>query len=95
MQRPEKAQSLASNIRVVTVGDAVRVRYLTDDRRTLQVTISRGTSDPSNGIINYETPIAKALLGAEQGDQVEVLVGSYVRAAIVESIAGRGPDLVA
>jgi very-short-patch-repair endonuclease len=95
IQRPEMAQSTASSIRVVTVGDTVRVRYLTGDQRTLRVTISRGTSDPSNGIINYETPIAKALLGAEEGDEVEVLVGSYVRAAIVESIAGRGPDIVA
>jgi len=66
--------------------DRVRVRYLTGDQKTLQVTISRTKSDPAQGIVYYETPVAKALLGAEEGDEVEVLVGSYVRPAIVERI---------
>jgi transcription elongation GreA/GreB family factor len=52
----------------------------------LRITISRAKSDPSQGIVNHETPVAKALLGAEEGDEVEVLVGSYVRPAVVESI---------
>ena len=48
--------------------------------------ISRSKSDPSQGIIHCETPIAKALLGAEEGDEVEVLVGSYVKPAVIEQI---------
>jgi transcription elongation GreA/GreB family factor len=48
--------------------------------------ITRSKSDPSQGIVNYETPVAKALLGAEEGDVVEVLVGSYVKPVIVERI---------
>jgi transcription elongation GreA/GreB family factor len=32
------------------------------------------------------TPFAKALLGAEKGDEVEVLVGSYVKQARIENI---------
>ena len=70
----------------IEIGDTVRVRYLTDDRKTLQVTIGRMRNDTANGIIHYETPMAKALLGAEVGDEVEVLVGSYVRSALVEAI---------
>jgi very-short-patch-repair endonuclease len=72
------------------VGDTVRIKYLTDDRKTLHVTISRAKSDPSQGIIHYKTPVAQALLGAEEGDEVEVLVGSYVRPAIVERIIRGG-----
>lgn len=70
----------------IAIGDTVRVRYLTDDRKTLRITISRSRSDPSQGIINCDTPIARALLGAEEGDEVEVLVGSYVKPAIVEAV---------
>lgn len=70
----------------VAVGDSVRVRYLTGDKKTLQIKIDRHENDPINGVIHYETPIANALLGAEEGDEVEVLVGSYVRTAIVEKI---------
>jgi transcription elongation GreA/GreB family factor len=71
----------------VEVGDTVRFRYLTDDKKTLKVTISKAQSDTSQGIIHYRTPVASALLGAEEGDEVEVLVGSYIRPAMVESIS--------
>jgi very-short-patch-repair endonuclease len=74
------------NLRAIDIGDTVRVRYLTDDRKVIQVTISDAKSDPRNGFVHFETPIAKALLGAEEGDEVEVLVGSYVRTAVVEHI---------
>ena len=71
----------------VEIGDTVRVRYLSDDKRTVRITISKTLSDPGNGVIYFDTPIAKALLGAEEGDEVDVLVGSYVRPAVVESIS--------
>jgi hypothetical protein len=70
----------------IAVGDTVRMKYLADDRKTLEITISKTKSDPSQGIVYFETPIAKALLGAEVGDEVEVLVGSYVKPAVVERI---------
>src|SRR5262249_33442067 len=60
----------------VEVGDTVRFRYLTDDKKTIKVTISKAQSDTSRGIIHYLTPVAAALLGGEEGDEVEVLVGS-------------------
>ena len=75
----------------VAVGDTVRVRYLTDDKKTVQMTISGTQSDPSNGIVYYQTPVARALLGAEEGEEVEVLVGSYIRPAIVERISKKVP----
>jgi very-short-patch-repair endonuclease len=73
--------------RRVEVGDTVRVRYLTDDKRIIKITISKNQSDPSHGIIHHQTPVAFALLGAEAGDEVEILVGSYIRPAIVEDIS--------
>jgi len=73
--------------RRVEVGDTVKFRYLTDDKRTINVTISKAQSDTSRGIIHHRTPVAAALLGAEVGDEVEVLVGSYIRPAIVERIS--------
>jgi very-short-patch-repair endonuclease len=75
----------------IAIGDTVRVKYLTDDRKTLHITISRAKSDPSQGVIHFETPVAQALLGAEEGDEVEVLVGSYVRTAVVEKIVKGAP----
>ena len=70
----------------VAVGDTVRVKYLTGDQKTRNITIDRRKSNPSQGIVGYDSPIAKALLDAEEGEEVEVLVGSFVRPAIVESI---------
>jgi very-short-patch-repair endonuclease len=80
-------QSSAATDKSIEIGDAVRVRYLTDDKKTVRITISKTVSDPDNGVIHFKSPIAKALLGAEEGDEVDVLVGSYVRPAVVESIS--------
>jgi hypothetical protein len=74
----------------VEIGDTVRVRYLTEDKRTIRIKISRTESDPARGIVHHSTPIASALLGAELGDEVEVLVGSYIRPAVVEVISKNG-----
>jgi very-short-patch-repair endonuclease len=85
--RPERSfsgQNAPNN--GVAVGDTVRVRYLSDGRNVVVITISATKSDPSRGIVHQESPIAKALLGANEGDEVEVLSGSYVRPAIVEAI---------
>lgn len=73
-------------VRGVAVGDTVRVRYLDGDGKVLLLTISKAKSDISSGVINFEAPIAKALLGAEEGDEVEVLNGPYVRPAVIEEI---------
>jgi transcription elongation GreA/GreB family factor len=48
--------------------------------------ISEEASDPDKGIVNYKMPIAEALLDAEEGDEVEILVGSYLRPARLERI---------
>jgi very-short-patch-repair endonuclease len=78
------------NGRGVAVGDTVRVKYLAGNRDTLQITISKTKCDPSQGIVHHEKPVAKALLGAQVGEEVEVLIGSYVRRAVVESIMKEG-----
>jgi very-short-patch-repair endonuclease len=72
--------------RRIGVGDTVRLKYLDGDRNIMQITISKTKSDSTQGIVNQQMPVAKALLGAEVGDEVEVLIGSYVRRAVVERI---------
>ena len=88
VKRPAVVESRAHSDRV-SIGDTVRVRYLTDDKRVVQFTISAERSDPTNGVIHYQKPIAEALLGAEEGDEVEILVGSYLRPAVLEKIVTR------
>lgn len=70
----------------VQVGDTVRVKYLTGDMSTFQFMISEKDSSPEKGIIHKGSPIANALLGAEEGEEVEVLIGSKVRSASIEEI---------
>ena len=42
-----------------------------------------------NNVVHCRTPIAEALLGAEEGDEVEILVRSYLKPAVLEKIVGR------
>ena len=69
------------------VGDIVRVRYLSGDARTLEVQLTAEENAPNKGYVHIDQPLGEALLGAEEGDEIEVLVGSYVRKALVERIA--------
>ena len=57
-----------------------------EDSKVLMITISAAKSDPGQGVIHHEAPVARALLGSEEGDEVEVLNGPYVRAAVIEAI---------
>ncbi|WP_080654903.1 DUF4011 domain-containing protein [Bradyrhizobium japonicum] len=82
----EEALSLRDERRI-EIGDTVRFRYLTDDKKVINVTISQRQSDASQGMVHHLTPVASALLGAEEGDEIEVLVGSYIRPAIIERVS--------
>jgi hypothetical protein len=61
---PLEVKPSLSGERRIEVGDTVRSRYLTDDKKVINVTISQGQSDTSRGVIHHLTPVASALLGA-------------------------------
>lgn len=64
------------------IGDTIRLQYLGEEGRQLEITLSRTENDPAAGVTHVDTPLGSALLGAE----IEVLVGSYVRDAKVLDI---------
>ena len=76
----------------IRAGDLVRVRYLTGAGATLDVTLSNTKNDPRNGIVHVGEPLGAALLGAEQGDEVELLVGNVVRRVLVEQVTKNDED---
>lgn len=69
-----------------SVGDQVRVTYLDGDQATLVVVLSEKPNDPESGIVNINMPLGKALLGAEEDMEIEVLAGYRIRRARVEHI---------
>jgi len=73
--------------REIEVGDTVRLRYTTDADRIMQVTIG-DRNDPDIGMINPNNPIAQSILGAEEGDEVDILAGSQFQRAVIEEIVG-------
>ena len=70
----------------VCEGDVVTVQYLTGEKSKVRVTITSDRNDAENGKININQPLAKALLGEEEGEEIEFLVGSYVRRVLIEKI---------
>lgn len=86
-----RAHNTANNhSKYVEVGDQVRVRYLTGGDVTVLVKISDRFNDPNNGVVIAHEPLAKAILGAEVGDEIEILVGRYVRKAVIEDVSKAG-----
>ena len=79
-------QSEEIDLSHIVVGDTVRVRYLSGPEATREVMISNEFSDPDRGIVHVGSPLGRVLLGAEEGDEIEVLIGSYVREAVIERV---------
>lgn len=67
-------------------GDTVYVRYLDEPEKILKVTLSEQRNDPSNGIVGTFEPLGEALLESEEGDKIDVLIGSRIRRAVVERV---------
>ena len=79
----------------IQVGDTVQVRYLDGFKRVVRFAIDHNRHAPEDGIIHKDMPIARSVLNAEPGEEVEILVGNYLRRAIVEEVVspesvGRG-----
>ncbi|MGH8092261.1 MAG: AAA domain-containing protein [Chthoniobacterales bacterium] len=54
----------------VQVGDSVEFVFADDPADEIWVLITAGRSNPNLGLINVETPLARALLGAEEASEI-------------------------
>jgi hypothetical protein len=54
----------------VTIGDTVDYIYIETGKKA-KAKIIRGITDVESGLLNFNSPLASALLGAEVGDEVE------------------------
>jgi very-short-patch-repair endonuclease len=81
---PETAEDLQTSI--VEIGDTVT--YCRTDRGepSRTVTIVPGKGDPTTGFINYDTALARALLGASRGEEVTVRLPKGPVAVVIEII---------
>ena len=69
----------------VEVGDTVEYEYL-DDGRKASSKIVRGNGDPASGIINRDSPLAKALLDSVTGETIEYLSPKGLIALVIRVI---------
>ncbi len=58
-----------------------------DTDEELKYTIVGGTeSNPSKGLISFQSPVAKAILGKEDGDEVKIILPSGKRTYDIEEV---------
>ncbi len=70
-------ETIEQNIRT-SIGNTIKI--LEDDTVEREVTIGAwGESDPQNGLVSYESPLGKALIGAEVGDIKTMNIGGKTR----------------
>lgn len=76
----------------MAVGDVVRYVDLNQPADILTVQITDGKDDFDNGIVNESRPLAKALLGAIQGDEIVLHLagGNSKRLHLLEVIKTKG-----
>jgi len=60
----------------INFGSKVKLLNLDTDKEVTYSIVNSLDSDPSNGLISYNSPFARAILGKEVGDEVEVSLPS-------------------
>ena len=70
----------------VNFGCTVVLYDIDNDEEIEYMIVGEDESDPSKGKISVNSPIAKALLGKEEGDEVEVRVPAGTRRFEIEEI---------
>jgi transcription elongation GreA/GreB family factor len=70
----------------VAVGDKV-VLLFSDDNKRISARLSEGTNDLEKGQLSVSSPLGQAILGAEEGDEVELpLENGRQRKVLIESV---------
>jgi len=80
--RPPVSKTITARL-----GDTVRLRYLDRNQETYQFKIVKEPSQPERGIVNQSAPLAKSVIDTEEGEEIEILLGSLIRKAVVEKIS--------
>lgn len=73
---------------VIEVGSTVVLRNLSSDAETTYTLVRPGEVDAAEGRISFESPVGRALLSRQAGDEVEVTVPSGTIHFRVERIEG-------
>ena len=76
----------ATKIECAEIGDTVVYVHDESPDSERQVMITRGSSNPDWGTINFRTPIAQALLGGREGDRVEVKLPMGIKILHIKQI---------
>jgi Transcription elongation factor, GreA/GreB, C-term len=70
----------------IGVGDRVVVLFA-DDHRRISVRLTTSANDPERGMLSITSPLGRAILGAEEGDEIEFqLDDDRLRKGLIESV---------
>ncbi len=70
----------------VVFGTRVRLYDIKQDKETVYCIVGEGEADPSKGYISVTSPIAKGLIGKEEGDEVTIRTPGGIRTFEIISI---------
>ena len=84
---PETTESSnENNTPAIDVGDTVHLRLVNGDHSLRVLTITDSDSDPQTGQISGDSTFGNSLIGANEGDEIDILENDIVRKAIVDQI---------
>lgn len=93
----KRVKELSDSLRDAKVVEAVEqsvrvaigntVQFLEDEEAKKEITIGAwGESNPSSGLVSYESPLGRALLGAEVGDVKTANIGGKMKSLEITDI---------
>ncbi len=84
--QPKEAEDFTRATTGIGLGDKV-VLIFSDDQKRISVRLSEGRHDLEKGSLSVSSPLGKAILGAEEGEEVDLpLDNGRQRKALIESV---------
>ena len=71
----------------ISFGSTVELVDQEDDSEVIYTLVGSQESNPDNGLISIGSPMARALLGKEEGDEVEITLPSGKKRFDIESVS--------
>jgi len=70
----------------VSFGSTVELVDLDDDSSVIYTIVGSQESDPTKGFISISSPMGRALIGKEEGDEIEINLPSGIKEFEIEAI---------
>lgn len=77
---------------IISVGTVVELLDIREDKKETYTILGPADSDPANGVISFQSPLAKGMIGKQKGMKFEIEIPGGKKKVLIENITVYKPE---